>query len=146
MYSAEDRPVPEPAAPDAHQVSKGDDSGRSPNEEVSLEEDRVSDSQLPGQDVGLLDDALELAEEKPLSSVQEDAVLEDLNVSSYLESKAEVSTENAHVVESKLKSSPPNLDVSPGSHDVVASDPRWSEQAAKTYVARECVALGSSSV
>ncbi|GMF29230.1 unnamed protein product [Phytophthora fragariaefolia] len=158
--SAEDRPTSEPAALDAYQVFEGDYSGSRPtqpeivegesvqdeptqvseggaNVEVSLEEDQVSDSQLPGQDVGLLDDALELAEEKPLSTVQEDAVLEDLNVSSHLESKAEVSTETAQVVESKLTSSPPDLDVRPGSHDVVASDPRWSEQAAKTYVARE---------
>ncbi|GMF34065.1 unnamed protein product [Phytophthora fragariaefolia] len=131
--SAEDRPTSEPAALDAHQVFEGDDSGSRPtqpeivegesvqneptqvseggaNVEVSLEEDPVSDSQLPGQDVGLLDDALELAEEKPLSTVQEDAVLEDLNVSSHLESKAEVSTETAQGVESKLTWSPPDLD------------------------------------
>ncbi|GMF14643.1 unnamed protein product [Phytophthora fragariaefolia] len=87
--------------------------------------------------VGLLDDALELAEDKSLSTVQEDAVHEGWNVSSHLETKAEVSTETAQVVESNLTSSSPDLDVRPGSHDVVASDPRWSEQAAKTYVARE---------
>ncbi|GMF57087.1 unnamed protein product [Phytophthora fragariaefolia] len=113
--SAEARPAPEPAALDAHQVSKCDDSGgrqtqseaiegesvqaseAGANVEVSLEVDRVSDSQ----------------------------------------SKAEVSTETARVVESKRTSSSPYMDVRPGSHDVVASDPRWSEQAATTYVARE---------
>ncbi|GMF21305.1 unnamed protein product [Phytophthora fragariaefolia] len=105
--SADARPAPEPAALDAHQVSKGDDSGGrltqseavegesvqdepaqasegGANVEVSLEVDRVSDSKLPGQDVGLLDDALVLADDKPLATVQEDAVLEDLNVSSHL--------------------------------------------------------------
>ncbi|GMF46703.1 unnamed protein product [Phytophthora fragariaefolia] len=160
MSSAEARPAPEPAALDAHQVPKGDNSGgrltqpkavegesvqdepaqaseRGSNVEVSLDVDRVPDSQLPGQDVGLLDEALELAEEKPLSTVQEDAVLEDLNVSSHRRPKAEVLTETAQVIESGLTSSSPDLDVRPGSHDVVAWDPRWSEQAAKAYVARE---------
>ncbi|GMF47682.1 unnamed protein product [Phytophthora fragariaefolia] len=61
----------------------------------------------------------------------------DLNVSSHLKSKAEVSTETAQVIVSRLSSSSPDLDVRPGSHDVVASDPRRSEQAAKAYVARE---------
>ncbi|GMF42744.1 unnamed protein product [Phytophthora fragariaefolia] len=157
---AEARPAPELAALAAHQVAKGDGSGGrltqseavegesvhdepaqasegGANVEVSLKVDRVSDSQLLGQDVGLLDDALELAEDKPLSTDLEDVVLEDLNVSSHLASKAEVSTETAKVVEARLTSSSPDLDVRPGSHDVVASDPRWSEQAAKTYVARQ---------
>ncbi|GMF49335.1 unnamed protein product [Phytophthora fragariaefolia] len=109
----------------------------SANEGASLEEDRVSDSQLPDQDVRLLDAVPELTEEKPLSTVQEDTMLEDLNVYSHLASKAEVSTETALVVGSKLASSPPDLHIHPGSHDVVSSDPRWSEQATKTYVARE---------
>ncbi|GMF42840.1 unnamed protein product [Phytophthora fragariaefolia] len=115
------------------------------NVEVSLEVDRVSDSQTPGQDVGLLDELFELAEEKSLSTVQEDAMLEDLNVSR-LVSKAEVSTETVQVVESKLTSSPPDLDVRPGWHDVGASDPRWSKTGGEDIRGSRSVALGASSV
>ncbi|GMF36878.1 unnamed protein product [Phytophthora fragariaefolia] len=158
--SAEARPTPESAALVAYQVSKGDYSGGrltlpgavegasvqdepaqasegGANVEASLEVDRVLESQLPGQDVGLLDETLELAEEKPLTTVQEDAVLEDLNVSSHLESKAEVLTETAQVIESKLTSPSLDLDIRLGSHDVAAPDPQRSELAAKAYVARE---------
>jgi hypothetical protein len=97
--SAEDQPAPEPAVQDAHQVSKDGDSESRPTRpeavegesvqdepaqasegdadpEVPPEENRVSDSPPPDQDVEPLEDVPAVADEPSLTTVQEDEVLE----------------------------------------------------------------------
>jgi hypothetical protein len=77
------------------QASEGD-----ADPEVPPEEERVSDSPPPDQDVEPLEDVPAVADESALTTVQEDEVLEDLKVSSHLETKTALA-KAAQTIESK---------------------------------------------
>jgi len=105
--------------------------------EVPPEEDRVSDSPPPDQDVEPLEDVPAVTNESSLTTVQEDEVLEDLKVSSHPETKT-TAAKAAQTIESKSASTMAVQDASPGrAVEVAAQNARTPEQAAKAYVAQQ---------
>ncbi|KAL4129535.1 CCR4-NOT transcription complex, subunit 3 [Phytophthora ramorum] len=106
-------------------------------------EDRVSDSLQPEEEVEILDDiktperAQTIKDERPLSTVQEDAVLEDVEMSLPVRSDVPLQMELPDVVSMQPPSTAMQKDYHPEAQEVETgtADVQMTEAQAKAYVA-----------